>query len=111
MSDEINCRGLKEEELRKHAVCALCHRKIGQTKMPMFYLVTIERHGLDLNALKRQQGLGMMLGSGTLAMVMGEDADMTVPLMNRKTLMVCEECSTEGDCVIPRLAGEKGVES
>ncbi len=91
---------LKEKELRRHAVCGHCGRKIGETKLPIFYLVTVERHGIDMQALQRQQGLGMMLGgNGLLAMHMGANEDMTIPLMEKATVMICEECSTLDLCV------------
>ena len=87
---------LKERDLRIYATCGHCRRKIGETKLPFFYLVTLERHGIDMQAVQRQQGLGMLLGgNGALAMVMGQDADMTVPLMGRATVMICEECSAK----------------
>jgi len=104
----MNGKPLKEAELREVCVCALCRRKIGQTKMPLFYLVTIERHGLDMRALSRQQGLGMMLGGhGGIAMAMGPDEDMTVVLQEPIRIMVCEDCSTKST-MVAQLAEEAG---
>ena len=86
--------GLKEKELRALATCANCRRKIGQTELPIFYVVTIERHGLDSRAINRQQGLAMMLGNnGLIANIMGPDEDMTVRLMEPRRIMICEDCS------------------
>lgn len=58
---------MKEQELRKCAVCALCKKKVLESGMPLFYRVRIERHGIKLDAVQRQTGLAMMLGHSGLA--------------------------------------------
>ena len=93
---------MKEKELREAADCALCGKKIGAFGIPMFWRVKIERHGVKLDAVQRQQGLTMMLGGHAgLAMVMGADEEMTIPMMEPVTITVCETCGTKipGDCV------------
>lgn len=105
---------MKEQELRKAAVCGLCHRKILECGLPCFYRVRIERHGVNIDAVKRQTGLAMMLGGHSgLARVMGPDEDMTVPLMDPQEFTVCEECSTnERHCIaalVERTAPEEEV--
>lgn len=84
---------MKESELRAAAKCAVCHNKIGASRVPMFWRLRIERHMLNLGALERQQGLGMMLGHGGLAMAMGPDEDMTEPLLGPIEVTVCEDCA------------------
>ena len=86
---------MKEEELRKFAVCGHCHRKLGESRLPLFWVVTIERFGLDLKAMERQQGLGMMLGHGGLAQVMGPNEDLAIPMMDKVRVSICDPCSTE----------------
>lgn len=61
---------MKEKELREHADCSICGKPIGNSGLPLFWKVTVERFGLNVDAVKRQQGLGMMLGAH-IAMVMG----------------------------------------
>jgi hypothetical protein len=51
-----------------------------------------------MQAARRQQGLGLMLG-GALAMHMGPDEDMAKPMMDAVTLTVCEVCCTKTTCV------------
>lgn len=97
---------MKESELRAAAVCCLCARRIGETGMPIFYRVRIERHGLNIAAMKRQQGLGMMLG-GSLAMAMGPDEEMTTPLMDPVSVTICEPCSLTG--VMAAELAERGA--
>jgi hypothetical protein len=88
-------RGLTQAELVPLATCVCCQRKIGKTGAPLFYLLTIERHGLDAGAIRRASGLEAMLGSPMLAQVMGPNEALTVPVMPPVRAMVCESCSTE----------------
>ncbi len=94
---------MKEKELREHAVCNLCHKKIGESCIPMFWTVKIERHGINLKATARQQGLGMQVGA-ELAMVMGPDEEMTMLMMEPLTLTVCETCACESNQCIAQMA-------
>lgn len=89
-----NATPLKEAELRTLSTCAWCHKKLGETGSPIFFKLTLESHVLNLPAVGRQQGLGMLLGgSGRLAQVMGPDEDMTVTMDPPKTVMICQRCS------------------
>lgn len=94
---------MKEAELRKHATCSLCTRPIGHTRLPLFWKVTIERFGIDLAAMQRQQGLGLMIGA-PLAAVMGPDETMARPMMEPKVLTVCETCACERDLPVAVLS-------
>ena len=91
---------MKEKELRECATCAVCGNKIGQSGLPMFWRVRLERHGVKLDAVRRQSGLTALLGgSAELAAVMGADEDMTMPMMDPVTLTVCEDCCTKDVCI------------
>lgn len=91
---------MKESELRKHSNCSICGNKILASGLPMFWKVTIERFGIDIAAVQRQQGLTMMLGgSAALAMVMGADEDMAKPIVEAVEIVVCETCCTKSVCV------------
>lgn len=87
---------MKESELRKHAVCTVCAEKIGHTGLPLFWRVTVERFGIDMQAARRQTGLGMMLGA-SLAAVMGPDEDMAQAIGDPAVLTMCEHCAMK-DC-------------
>lgn len=96
---------MKEKELRAHSTCSLCRKKLGQTRFPGFYRLTVERFVLDPGAISRQQGLGMMLGgNGFLAMYMSADEDMAKPMMDKLALVVCEDCATNDTTCVARLA-------
>lgn len=91
---------MKEKELRAAAKCGMCGKPFGQASFGLsFWRVTVERHGVKADTVKRQTGLAMMLGSAQLAQVMGPDEDMTMPLLEPVTITVCEDCSTKPACV------------
>ena len=85
---------MKEVELRNHADCWNCKKKIGHTGLPLFWRVTVERFGIDLAAARRQDGLAALLaGHSGLAQVMGRDEDMAKPMMEPVVLTLCEQCA------------------
>ena len=109
-SPATTCSPMKEDELRRLSKCAACGRKIGQTQIPILWKLTLERHFLDLGAIQRQNGLAMMLGgNGLLARVMGADEDMTKPIMDKLTVMICDDCSCK-DVVLAQIAEDSGNE-
>jgi hypothetical protein len=101
---------MKEAELRKHAKCTLCNRGIGHVGLPLFWRVTIERFGVDINAAKRLDGLAAMLGSPALASVMGPNEDLAQPLMEPAVLTICESCNL-GTCLPIAALAEAGSSS
>ena len=91
---------MKEAELRKHLVCSACGKPVGHVGVPLFSVVKVERHGILLDQVKRQDGLTAMLGGNArLAQVMGADAEMT-QLMDSVEATLCEACAME----IPAMA-------
>lgn len=95
---------MKENELRKHGKCSLCHKGIMHTGLPLFYRVKIERFGVDIQAAKRQDGLAAMLGSSVIANIMGPDNDLAKPVMDPVILTVCESCSVDKSLPVACLA-------
>ena len=73
------------------------------TGLPLFYRVSIERFGIDMQAVNRRHGLEMFFGGGNggaaLAGVMGTDDDIAKPVMDKLTLFVCENCAMDSLCV------------
>lgn len=101
---------MKEKELRAHGTCSLCRMKIGECGLPFFYRLTVERFGVNLNAVKRQSGLAMMMGGNALlAQVMGPNEEMTMPLMDPLILVVCERCSMERELPVAALAEQEST--
>lgn len=99
---------MKEHELRQHATCSLCQHKIGGG-LPLFYRLTIERFGINLDAVRRQSGLAVAMGHAVLAQVMGPDEDMAQPVMDKLTLVVCEDCSIKARHCVAALAEIEGI--
>jgi len=74
--------------------CALCAQGVMHTGIPLFYRVSIQRFGVQLDAVRRQAGLEIMLGGNAqLANVMGPDEDMATPIGEAVELLVCETCA------------------
>jgi len=94
---------MKEKELRKHATCSLCGKKIGRTGLPMFWTVTAKRWDLDMDAIRRQQGLAMMLGHAGLAQAMGPDEDMA-KMIYKAEITVCEDCAISENIPLAAMA-------
>ncbi len=84
---------MKEQEIRKRANCAVCTKPIGHTQLPLFWIVKIERHGINMRAIQQQDGLAFLLGGNSrLAQVMGTDEEITTTLID-VTVTLCEHCS------------------
>ena len=100
---------MKECELRLYAKCSLCHKPIGESGLPVFSRVTIERIGIKMEPVRRQDGFAAFMGSTALARVMGADEDMTLSLGGPVTLSICERCYVKP--VMPACMAEcKSVE-
>lgn len=97
-------RSVKEAELRTHKDCSICHKPIGHTGLPLFWTLKIERHGILMNAVRRQDGLATSLNSNYLASVMGPDEEMTQSMMEPVELTVCETCAMDKRVIVAHLA-------
>jgi hypothetical protein len=87
---------MKEDELRKHTVCSLCGRKLGQTESPFFYTLKVNRYGLDIGAIRRNAGLVEMMGGITaLARALSPDEDMAEEVMDEVTVTLCDDCACD----------------
>lgn len=99
---------MKEEELRKNSICAICHKGVGHNPIPSFWLLKVERHVLDLSTIQRQSGMEMMMGGHVaLAQVMGPNAEMTKCLMETVTITICESCGTDSELPIAVIVGDR----
>ena len=99
---------MKESELRKHATCDECGKGIGASGLPLFLTVQVRRYGIDLNAVRRQDGLAAHMGSSALAMVMGTDEDMAQEMMDPVTLTICEMCAWKHPLLCLALEASRG---
>jgi hypothetical protein len=100
---------VNEIELRKHTHCTVCGKPIGHTGLPLFWTVEIKRHGIEMAAVKRQDGLTAMLGGNAqLAQVMGTDEEMT-KLLSDVQVTMCYVCAMDFDNALPIAAIEELV--
>lgn len=88
-------RPMKRADLIEVATCGLCHRRIGETSSSQFYRVTVEQHGILLDAVKRHAGLEQLVGSPAIAAALGPDEDMTAVTMPAAIVTVCMDCSND----------------
>jgi hypothetical protein len=96
---------MKRAELLTHAKCHLCNKPIGHSGLPLFWKVTVERYGVDLRAVQRQDALGTFVGSQILGAVMGPDEDLAKPMMDKPAIAtVCETCGTGKEVMVAMLA-------
>jgi hypothetical protein len=86
---------MKERELVKHMKCDACQRELTETNLPLFWTLTVTRYGLDANAIRRRMGLGMAVGSGALASILGPDEDLAVKVMEPVEITLCETCAIQ----------------
>jgi len=91
---------MKESELREVAKCAICGKGIMHGGLPLFYRVRVERYGLKMDAIERQQGIVKMLnGHALIAEIMGPHEDMAEKISS-KEITVCETCSTKQTMIV-----------
>ena len=83
---------MRESELREHAICSHCGKKIGHTGVPLFWTATLIRWGIDGNAVRRSAGLAMAIGNAALSQIMGPDEEMAQEIEHEE-ITLCEECS------------------
>lgn len=101
---------MKREELLKNSKCVLCGNKIGQQRLPIFWTVKLERHIVDMQGVKRHDGLSAFLGSSALGEVF-YDGELTKPLTEEPIkVTVCDNCATTKETLVFLLA-EKGMKN
>lgn len=85
---------MNEKELREASTCAACGKPIGHAGLPMFWRVRFQRFGVDLNAVRRQDGLATFLGNATLAAALSPERDLASPIDAPIEVTVCETCAS-----------------
>ncbi|HCZ48409.1 MAG TPA: hypothetical protein DCZ11_05345 [Gammaproteobacteria bacterium] len=82
---------MKEAELRRRANCSRCKKKIGESGSPVFAVVRQQDYIVNMAAVQRQTGLGLILGAG-LAATMGPGEDMATATPEVVDLTLCALC-------------------
>lgn len=74
--------------------CAACGKGLMHDNQILCTRIVVTRLAANLRAIERQAGLEMMLGGNVeIAHVMGEQADMLVPLDEEATVFLCDSCA------------------
>lgn len=102
---------MKETEIREVAECQLCHKPFGSAGVPLFWRVRFRRFTIDVNAMKRQDGLTAMLGGhAMLAQVMGPNENMA-KLFQEREITICDRCAFDKSVLIGAIGiGEESLE-
>lgn len=80
---------MKVSEITK---CVCCGKGVAHSGLPIFWVVTTQRMGLDPRAIQRMQGMEMLMGNVMIARAFMDD-DVANPLGDKHTVTVCEPCS------------------
>jgi len=84
---------MKQDELSK---CVFCREGVMHGGNPFFYRVKIDHMAIDLNAVRRQHGLEMMMGAvAAVARVMGPNEDMALEASTTDSFLVCQDCGID----------------
>lgn len=86
---------MKTEGVRRRDLgpCSKCGKGLGHSGDICSTRVVVTRLVMNLNAIQRQTGLEMMLGSAALAEVMGRNEELLVSLGDADTLLLCDDCA------------------
>ena len=82
-------------EVRRSEIkpCALCRKPLMHTGVPLFWRVTVERFGVDAQAVRTVAGLETHFGGNTaLANVFAGDPAIGKSICEPVHLLVCEDC-------------------
>lgn len=85
--------GVKQCDLQP---CILCGKGICHSNQIACTRIRVSRMLVNIRAVEQQHGLELMLGGAApLAMAMGPDRDMLVPVHDEETVLVCDRCSID----------------
>lgn len=95
---------MNQSELQKATICGLCRKPFGHTGLPLFWRVRIERHGVEMDKVRRQDALATLVGSQGIASALSPFDQMTQPMMEPVEITVCETCALTCDHPIAVIA-------
>lgn len=83
---------MNREELVAAATCAECGKKFGAGGAPVFYRCKLTQYVVNIDAVRRQDTLSVVLGSAQLAELMCAD-DGLATAASTKEFTVCAACA------------------
>lgn len=77
--------------------CANCGKGVAHTGLPLFWVVEIQRFGIDAQAVQRQHGMEQFFGGNrpgavALADVFNDGAPLASPINDKVKILLCETC-------------------
>lgn len=75
--------------------CAACGKGVMHLGMPVFWRVTVERMGIDLQAARQTSAMEMFFGGQVAIARAFQDPDIAKPIVPGDTFLVCEACALE----------------
>jgi hypothetical protein len=89
---------ISREDLRP---CPMCGKGLMHNGLPLAWKITMHRLGIDVNAVRREQGLEMLMGgSVALARAFSPNSEFGLEIEKPITVMVCEPCALDDRIVI-----------
>jgi hypothetical protein len=74
--------------------CHLYGKGVMHAGHPLFLRISVDRLGVDMNAVRRAHGLEMTMGgNGLLANVMGPDEDLAKVIDGQHDMLICGACA------------------
>ncbi len=80
---------MKREDIKP---CIVCDKGVAHDNNLMFFKVKITRFVIDARAIQSQAGLETMLGSASLAQVMGPDEDLAIEVGEGDEALISMSC-------------------
>lgn len=82
---------MKQNEFKP---CASCGEGIMHAADITFFKLNVQYMIVDIDAVKRQHGLEMMMGGASpIAQVLGPNEDIAVPAGDPEEILICLQCS------------------
>lgn len=83
---------MKQKDLKP---CHCCGKGVMHDGSPLFLRISVDRFGVDAQAVKQQHGLELMVGSSVLANIMGPDRDLAKRIDGRADMLICTTCAAK----------------
>ena len=84
-------RNMKHKDFKS---CHLCRKGVMHAGHPLFLQISVDRLGVDWNAVRRTHGIELMMsGNALLANIMGPNKDIAKVIDGNHDLLICMECA------------------
>lgn len=73
--------------------CALCHKGVMHTGVPLFYRVRIETMGVDHGNVQRADAMERYMGGHVVLARVFEDPEIATAVVPETTALICQACA------------------